>query len=516
MLAWIVAIILGVAGVACAIPRSYPERHPLAGQKYRYRQFGALLLGNGFVVLLAHYHPVGAGVVAVYCLVVLLALLIIGGITRKEGLATAIVSVLVGFTLFAFMPTTANTSSQAQVLTVQKADGTVVHLAYKANSGGASASNPIAGDATSNESDTLPSLNDGKGPVHSWTELVQRVNAMPAVQKDGYIKAINDRSQFFGTWGDVQHYAEIEKTGVDTRVIVLINSDIRSSKARNAVRSNLGDKADTLPFVRDDGALVNSRGIEQGQVSDFADGRSQVRVMLTVPLWDAQRNTYGPDIEAAKKGVGILTECKNPSTGLVHNPKVTHNTPSQPSSVSTTATPSSSPATTTPAPPTETTIPSTETTVPTPPETTTTTVPTCPPGQEGTPPDCLTVKGPVIYPSGKPPVGPPSGDPEPTAPTESNPANPTDQPGAPVTDVPAPGATQDPSSEPVPPPLPTVAPSPDDPGTGSNDPDSGVNPTSESTPTPSSDSTSLIGLVLPAGCGLAAAARKRRLSNSGV
>jgi hypothetical protein len=395
----------------------------------------------------------------------------------------------------------------AQFLTVQRDEnGPVQNLAFVSNTKTTSPDNPVVGEETVNTTNLQPSVDDGKGPVTSWTNLVERVNALPKDKKQAYIEAINQRSKQLGSWEQVEQYAALEKNGKlgDTRVILVLNSNLSDQQVRNEVRPYIGDAADKLLIVRAHGALINTRGVDSGQIEDFADNRSQVRVILAVPV-KQKSGGYVADKEGkgVERGYGILTECTNPSTGIVQNPnpkpyiptpstsktptKQTSTPPSKtppPSSPPTTTPPTSGPPTSTPPtsnPPTST--PPTTPPTSTPPTSTppTSTPPTTPPTSTpptSTPPTSNpptstppTSKGPVIVPTGKPTVNPPPAeDKETVKPTYTQPADPTTRPGDEVTDVPAPGATKEPTRN-VPTKDPTVAPEPTDPGTGDVDPD---------------------------------------------
>jgi hypothetical protein len=169
-------------------------------------------------------------------------------------------------------------------------------------------------------------------------------------------------------------------------------------------------------------------------------------------------------------------------------------TDEKPPKETTSTTPSTSTVTTTtPTTETTTTTPETSTTTTTP-ETSTTTTTT-----DTTTTDTTTTttnpKGDVPYPTDKPPVESPPGDPESEAPVEPNPADPTDQPGDPVTDVPAPGATEEPTQEPVPTVEPTGGAEPTDPNQGDVDP----------------DAAALLGLGFAACLGIGGFLRQRRV-----
>lgn len=370
-------------------------------------------------------------------------------------------------------------------------------LPYKGNTGGTSSSSPAFGDEASNTTDLRPSLDDGEGPVASWRELVARVNAQPAGIRQAYIEAINARSASFGTWSDVLRYAEIEEeTGVDTRVILALNTDVTEQLIRHIVREVVGGQAaGRLPIVYTTGELINTRGVDVEKIKDFRDGRSQVRVILTVPTASTTTVKLVANIAAARQGRGILVECRNPSTGIVRKPtphptgSITTQTTTSPSPSVTRTTPSNTPPvtppkTTSPTPTpsmTPTTAPPTTappTTHPTPPVTTSPTPSPTPSATSPspTPPATTPTKGPVPYPTEKPSDGPPPGSTESTPPVESHPADPTTRPGDEATE-PAPGATQA-TRSPAPSREPSVAPHPTTPGTGDVDPDAAASSTS--------------------------------------
>lgn len=501
---WLAFALLGVGVVASLWPRRYHRTHPRAGQYYCYPVFALLAASAALFILLAHWFHVYAWASVLFWLIWIIALCVVTFNKRNDGfwpafllsvLAWTLILLPFGSTVFQSAPS----APTAQALTVEM-DGKTRQLDFVSS---ADASKPLAGKDVNTET-TPPSLDDGKGPVHSWTELVQRVNGLPKAKKDAYIAAINARSRFLGTWDDVQQYAAMEKKDdLDTRVVLIINSTVTDKEARDAVRTDVGDATDKLPIVRVSGALVNTRGVDAGKIEDFADGRSQIRVILTTPVVkkDGKDNAKPvANTDAASKGTGVLTECTNPSTGIVRHPtphtvppKKTSPPPSVPPTTPSTTPPTTRPPTTTPptttpptttpptttppttTPPTTTppttTPPTTTPPTTTPPTTTppTTTPPTTTPPTT-TPPEETPTKGPVPYPTDKP-GGNKTPDPvETTAPVEHHPADPTTKPGDEAPDVPADGATHQPTAEPTQPPA-SHAPTDDAPGGTPSDPD---------------------------------------------
>lgn len=488
----LVALFAGVLAVVAAIPRKLGRSDDKYSAKSGAVIFGSLavfVVLNAFTMIgfwpsltfwvlwgsAALVYPIRAATKGVDSFGAVIGLI-------STGLVVAILAAMGFFGWFGANGPEAPAKGQ-EVISVDRGNGQTQTLPHVGDKPDATADKPLAGADAVNDTTAPPTLKDGKGPVTSWTNLVERVEALPKDQRDAYIKAINARSKFLGTWEDVKRYAALEKEqkGLDTRVILILNSDVTDQQARDALRKKMGDVVDHLPIVRASGDLINTRGVETGKIEDFGDGRSQIRVILTVPLWDAKEKKYVANLEAAKKGTGILVECTNPATGIVPKPHViivppkktppppgktppatTHTTP-PPTSTTTpppTSTTTPPPTTTTPPPPTETTTPPPTTTTPPPPTTT-------------PPPEETPTKGPVPHESGKPTVGPPSGQPESSAPVESHPADPTTKPGDEVTSVPAPGATQEPSSDPKPDPVGTQAPTD---GTTIPDPDATTSP----------------------------------------
>ncbi|HTK39437.1 MAG TPA: hypothetical protein VL362_01060 [Patescibacteria group bacterium] len=337
---------------------------------------------------------------------------------------------------------------------------------------------PAAGEQTSDDAATRPTL-DCQLPLQSLSELVTCVNGSD--KKDEFITYYNAHKGALGaSWSDVVNLAKKE---VETRVIVIANSNISDQEARQLLVDKKVVKdmkeAKSLPIVRVDGALVNttSGATGSGSITPFADSRSQVRVLLVA------REGTQKQIEEAKKGHGTLAECSNLATGIVVVPKtvtrtVTTTQPpvtvtSPPVTVTTTQPPTTTTTTPTPTTTTTTPTPTTTTTTPTP---TTTTTETCPPWENGHVPtpdsngNCE--KDPGVIPSPTAthtPVPSPSGSPETTQPTETHTADPTVTPGAPEPSITAPGAT---ATETTDDPPATVDPSPSVTATGDVDPDS--------------------------------------------
>lgn len=425
--------------------------------------------------------------------------------------------------------TTKAAAAPAQSLTIKGSDGKKQSVDYRDNTSqkGASKKSPVAGAAVVNQDYARPSLDCG-ADKRSWSDLVACVKRAPKAERDAYIAYLNAHQGVLGgNWTDVQHIAKQEKKEhLDTRVIVVANSDVSNATARKLAEDAAGSAAKKLPIVHINGALINTtKGVGATQLTSFADARSQVRVLLTVP---AKSHALKANTSAARKGHGVLVECTNIATGIVKHPaphptpkprpKPTHKPshpathspkpkPSQtptsakptkspshparksprptPSKTPTSAAPSSAPPSSAPptsAPPSS-APPSSAPPTSAPP---TTAPPTsAPPSETPSPcewnhklpansPKCLATKPPSAnptFPSGKPTNAKPTGK-ESTAPVESNPAKPSTTPGASNPTMTGPGTdkpTESASAKPGP--VKSVAPGPSDPGTSVPDPD---------------------------------------------
>ena len=415
--------------------------------------------------------------------------------------------------------------SQVQVIALRNATGTVQKYQLVVNKGAVNVQNPVVGTDANRNPATPPSVKDDKGAIRSWQDLESRVNALPEPIRSNYIKSWNAlNNATVGQWDMVPIYVKAErflldKFGVksDLRVILVINTSKSDEQVRDALRPKLStdDAANWLPIapiVRLDGALLNTRGVELGLLEEFADWQSQIRVLLTTPT------ESGPNIEAAKLGFGVLTECLNVGAGMVAKPVPTKvwttktppatttvkTTSTTPSTSTTTTVPSSSttttpPVTTTTKPSTTTTIPSTTTTtqttssttttVPTTTTTTSTSTTTTPPVTTTTTPSSTTTTPPVTTTTA--PKNPSDSIPIPGLPTGTT--EPNTETVAPTTTA-APTTTRS-TEAPI-----SQAPDPTTPGSGDVDPDTGEN--------------TLAALFLPLGLLGFSAVRRRKLASA--
>lgn len=328
------------------------------------------------------------------------------------------------------------------------------------------AENPVVG---SEALQTPPSLPNAQAtPITSWRSLINFVNSMPGATWQNYINSWNSLSKI-GDWATVQGYADREEQeSLELRVILIINSSVSDQQARNDLRASIGDVADKLPVVRiDNVALLNTLGVDtNGTLRVFADLQSQIRVLLTRPTEDGR-----PNLEEARKGLGLLTECANITTGTTippqretpPPPKETTSTTTPPVTTTTTVPPTTTTSTTPPVTTTSTTPPVTTTTETTSTTTSTTTVTTT------TPPVTTTTTPPVttttLVPK-DPNDSHPSPTGAPTAPPHTEPAEATPPGPVTTTQTVVPTTTQV-----IPAPI-DQAPSPEEPGSGDMDPDS--------------------------------------------
>jgi hypothetical protein len=237
-------------------------------------------------------------------------------------------------------------------------DGTVIH-----------------GDSTGDDR-TPPTYSEvvSHGPAVSWQDL-----SLAMQDKTWYVQGVNDRKAMTGfNWSDVERFAA---TNVDARMIVVYGLDYSDQRARDAVRDLVGTAADTLPIVRRDTCIENTRGFEHNQMQDFLDCRKMVRVTLAAIEYndDGSFKQLNPDR-------GVYVDCFN-----VHwKPgQVTHQPTTSSAPQTTTPTTTAAPTTTPPQVSTPSTTTPTRTTTPT-----TTPTPTSSTGKQHT-----------QAPSGEPHVG---------------------------------------------------------------------------------------------------------------
>lgn len=236
------------------------------------------------------------------------------------------------------------------------------------------------------------------------------------------------------------------------------------------------------------GMIPGSNPEEMPKLTKFSLQHALGRTLVTELDDGSVRDFRGPcDIQASapRKFVKVAppaTPEKPPSTKI---PPKTITTPPSTSTTTTTVTTTTTPGTettkTTPSTSTSTTTSTTgSSTTTTPPSSTTTTTNSTTSSTTSTtttttsPPSSTTTtspKGDVPYPTDKPTVGPPPGDPETTPPVETEPADPATTPGQADPGQTAPGATQEPTQEPVPTVEPTGGADPTDPHEGDVDPD---------------------------------------------
>ena len=241
---------------------------------------------------------------------------------------------------------------------------------------------------TTGDPNTPSSIPAGICPtLESWQSLVTCVENN---HLQWYIDGVNQRAKSTGfDWTDVKRWA-VAKTAKgnvpEARVIEVYGKGITNKEARSRAADLVGVKAaKSLQIVHQPSCFDNTRGLEAGTMQDFVycppDSR-QVRVSL-VPL---KLDKKGHVVALLDTDSGVFVDCQNvwwiptihighecvtncgppPSGGCKHDcgqPTCTHDCNPTPK---------------------------------------------CPPGQVGTPPNCLTPKSDdpddYTYPDGKPPV----------------------------------------------------------------------------------------------------------------
>lgn len=300
---------------------------------------------------------------------------------------------------------------------------------------------------TTSDTDTPPSLPKGICAIlKDWQSLVDCVEDN---QFNWYIDAVNERETKTGfDWSDIKRWA-VAKTAKgnapEVRVIRVYGNSVSNTEARKRAVELIGNAGNRLQIVRQPDCFANTRGLELGVMEDFVycpPGSREVRVSLT-PL----RIKKGKVIGLLETGSGVFVDCQN-----VHWIPPVIKTPDD---IQTVCYSNCNPG------------PDCTHDCQPPPE-------ECPPGQTGTPPNCLEVKHPGEDPGpqGNAPEGgghndtdgPGDQTPEPTFPDSPH----TNPPPPPVTHPPS-GSTPTPPNDPPPPP-PEPGSNPGDGGGSEGDP----------------------------------------------
>jgi hypothetical protein len=198
--------------------------------------------------------------------------------------------------------TSANTTS-SKTTKVADADGTFKVLPVVGIKGEIAPVNTVHDPRTPA---TFNPFTHNNTPVLVWGGLVQAVNAAHATQ---YINAVNDRARATGfNWADIQKWSvDPRLKGTYTLTIQVFGSGFSDAEARNIAAELVGRKlADVLPIVpHPAGILINTRSIGNGQVGDFLDVRSMVRVSLSPVVINKKGNLV------VGRNSGIFTDCFN-------------------------------------------------------------------------------------------------------------------------------------------------------------------------------------------------------------
>jgi len=307
----------------------------IAIPKMELPQYGILFGGIGATFVLGAFTSGGVFAIGLcimfFGLIVTLAVALFTKKSRRNSIVAAALAGLLAVGTILVLPSLTTTSrALSETPIVSGAPG----AAILAGSQAVTADAPVTIECSSES-------------LRSWSELVTCVNELPQSDADAY-KSYMNRAPELSSWNEVLQYADLEKkTGADLRVITIFNANMSDAEARNAVRQDIGASADALPIVNaGSGSLVNTRGVTTGSFEEFRDNRSQVRVMLVPPMETKTTASFTltagskpmADISYAQKGVGVLTECKNPSRGIVvhvpatpdttQTPPVSHNPPS--------------------------------------------------------------------------------------------------------------------------------------------------------------------------------------------
>lgn len=470
MFAWIVIVLLGVFTVGSLLPRQHPQNHPKAGQHYCYPVFALLSGVLAIFLVITQFAHVSFLASLIFWVTWGLCLMVVALFARKDGFWG---------TLFATVAALAIVLSPIGLAT-----------SGSNHASDQSASHNIGGD----QAKAAAAAGTGTKPDTCDQRFVQKWDANT-----------DYRLASAGLWDNPATHA-ITVKGAAERQKALAGHDARYL-ASSAWSIELWDDPNKVaPLLTPDKTCLSTQGsalydklvkawdsasaeITQAPANGVNTGSNDGTFVVNASAGiNGDRTSIKRTYPSGKVGYDLArcgnhvlpAQPKNVPHGKTNVPPPVSSspTPSKPTTPPTSTPPTTAPPTTTPpttTPPT-TTPPTTTPPTTTPPTTTppTTTPPTCPPGQTGTPPNCLQTKGPVPYPTDKSPAPAPSGPAETTPPVETHPADPSTKPGSEPTGVPAPGASKGPTTPVTQPPV-TGAPPSNDPGTGIQDPDGGGN-----------------------------------------
>ena len=288
--------------------------------------------------------------------------------------------------------TTSTTPGQA---TVVEDDGTERQVPFVGD--GPGVSSPVPQSVVTDTPEAPAVVNDdvrSTGLLTDWCDLRERVRQHGM---EWYKEQFQVNNHFRFGWEDTATWCQRQRdNNLDARAIVIVGvNNVSDAEARSIAREDGVEHPERLPVLRY-AEVINTRGLERHELSEFVDGRSMVRVTL-LPL---VRTSEGLQLDPTE---GVFTDCLNrwrvnlfgfnstPMRPDLHgptgNPPGTppgnpHNPPTPPPPTTTSTTTPNPTSTTTPNPTSTTTPNPTSTTTPTP-TTVPCTGPNCPKDDTG-------------------------------------------------------------------------------------------------------------------------------------
>ncbi len=195
------------------------------------------------------------------------------------------------------------TPGQEEDATVVEDDGTERQVPFVGDGPGVSSPAPAS---VVTDTPQAPAVVDDEvrqtGVLTDWCDLRERVRQHGM---EWYAQQFQVNGHFRFSWEDTETWCQRQRrNNLDARAIVIVGvNNVSDAEARSIAREDGVEHPERLPVLRYT-EVINTRGLEEHQLSEFVHGQSMVRVTL-LPL---VRTAEGLQLDPAE---GVFTDCLN-------------------------------------------------------------------------------------------------------------------------------------------------------------------------------------------------------------
>ncbi len=194
-------------------------------------------------------------------------------------------------------------SGQEDDATVVENDGEERKLDFVGD--GPGVSSPVPASVVTDTPEAPAVVNDdvrSTGLLTDWCDLRERIRQHGM---EWYAQQFQVNGHFRFGWEDTATWCQRQRdNNLDARAIVIVGvNNVSDAEARSIAREDGVEHPERLPVLRY-AEVINTRGLEEHQLSEFVHGQSMVRVTL-LPL---VRTAEGLQLDPTE---GVFTDCLN-------------------------------------------------------------------------------------------------------------------------------------------------------------------------------------------------------------